>query len=179
MDALRAENFQPAAEHLGSAIFGDLMKDYERRVFDATVASATRKPPPLMDAGVDVDAAAVVVCVDVDMAAQPSAYHLITSSLTTQTLKSYAGTLSQFAEFCHDSENISPLEATTATVVRYVAWIGVHREGARRAARRPDNLRMLLLLASEDPRVARLLHHFIDNVQSAPLASPALAVTNF
>eukprot|EP00873_Tetraselmis_striata_P000359 jgi/Tetstr1/420623/TSEL_011711.t1 len=32
--------------------------------------------------------------------------------------------LSQFAEFCHDSENISPLEATTATVVRYVAWIG-------------------------------------------------------
>eukprot|EP00873_Tetraselmis_striata_P008178 jgi/Tetstr1/428442/TSEL_018456.t1 len=33
--------------------------------------------------------------------------------------------LSQFAEFCHDSENISPLmEATTATVVRYAAWIG-------------------------------------------------------
>eukprot|EP00873_Tetraselmis_striata_P014922 jgi/Tetstr1/435186/TSEL_002642.t1 len=32
--------------------------------------------------------------------------------------------LAQFAEFCHDSENISPLEATTATVVRYVAWIG-------------------------------------------------------
>eukprot|EP00873_Tetraselmis_striata_P017895 jgi/Tetstr1/438159/TSEL_026762.t1 len=41
-----------------------------------------------------------------------------------RTLKSYAGSLSQFAEFCHDSENISPLEATTATVVRYVAWIG-------------------------------------------------------
>eukprot|EP00873_Tetraselmis_striata_P039821 jgi/Tetstr1/460085/TSEL_005405.t1 len=32
--------------------------------------------------------------------------------------------LSQFAEFCHDSENISPLEATIANVVRYVAWIG-------------------------------------------------------
>eukprot|EP00873_Tetraselmis_striata_P021090 jgi/Tetstr1/441354/TSEL_029605.t1 len=45
-------------------------------------------------------------------------------SLSAQTLKSYAGRLSQFAEFCHDSENISPLEATTATVVRYVAWIG-------------------------------------------------------
>eukprot|EP00873_Tetraselmis_striata_P029911 jgi/Tetstr1/450175/TSEL_037216.t1 len=41
-----------------------------------------------------------------------------------ETLKSYAGRLSQFAEFCHDSENISPLEATTATVFRYVAWIG-------------------------------------------------------
>eukprot|EP00873_Tetraselmis_striata_P037118 jgi/Tetstr1/457382/TSEL_043984.t1 len=45
-------------------------------------------------------------------------------SLSAQTLKSYAGRLPQFAEFCHDSENISPLEATTATVVRYVAWIG-------------------------------------------------------
>eukprot|EP00873_Tetraselmis_striata_P022432 jgi/Tetstr1/442696/TSEL_030787.t1 len=49
---------------------------------------------------------------------------LLSSSLNAQTLKSYAGRLSQFAEFCHDSENISPLEATTATVVRYVAWIG-------------------------------------------------------
>eukprot|EP00873_Tetraselmis_striata_P004637 jgi/Tetstr1/424901/TSEL_015396.t1 len=45
---------------------------------------------------------------------------LLSSSLTAQTLKSYAGRLS---EFCHDSESISPLEATTATVVRYVAWI--------------------------------------------------------
>eukprot|EP00873_Tetraselmis_striata_P045048 jgi/Tetstr1/465312/TSEL_010008.t2 len=49
---------------------------------------------------------------------------LLSSSLSAQTLKSYAGRLAQFAEFCHDSENISPLEATTATVVRYVAWIG-------------------------------------------------------
>eukprot|EP00873_Tetraselmis_striata_P012246 jgi/Tetstr1/432510/TSEL_021884.t1 len=49
---------------------------------------------------------------------------LLSSSLSAQTLKSYAGRLSQFAEFCHDSENISPMEATTATVVRYVAWIG-------------------------------------------------------
>eukprot|EP00873_Tetraselmis_striata_P026351 jgi/Tetstr1/446615/TSEL_034139.t1 len=49
---------------------------------------------------------------------------LLSNSLSAQTLKSYAGRLSQFAEFCHDSENISPLEATTATVVRYVAWIG-------------------------------------------------------
>eukprot|EP00873_Tetraselmis_striata_P042915 jgi/Tetstr1/463179/TSEL_008111.t1 len=49
---------------------------------------------------------------------------MLSSSLTAQTLKSYAGILSQFAEFCHDSENISPLEATTTTVVRYVAWIG-------------------------------------------------------
>eukprot|EP00873_Tetraselmis_striata_P017338 jgi/Tetstr1/437602/TSEL_026269.t1 len=49
---------------------------------------------------------------------------LLSSSPSAQTLKSYAGRLSQFAEFCHDSENISPLEATTATVVRYVAWIG-------------------------------------------------------
>eukprot|EP00873_Tetraselmis_striata_P035017 jgi/Tetstr1/455281/TSEL_042117.t1 len=49
---------------------------------------------------------------------------LLSSSLSAQTLKAYAGRLPLFAEFCHDSENISPLEATTATVVRYVAWIG-------------------------------------------------------
>eukprot|EP00873_Tetraselmis_striata_P035600 jgi/Tetstr1/455864/TSEL_042653.t1 len=36
---------------------------------------------------------------------------------------------SLFAELCQDSENISPLEATTATVVRYVAWIGAHGSG--------------------------------------------------
>eukprot|EP00873_Tetraselmis_striata_P033318 jgi/Tetstr1/453582/TSEL_040550.t1 len=51
----------------------------------------------------------------------PSTYP---SSLTAQTLKSYAGMLSQFAEFCHDSETIIPLEATIAIVVQYVAWIG-------------------------------------------------------
>eukprot|EP00873_Tetraselmis_striata_P043633 jgi/Tetstr1/463897/TSEL_008708.t1 len=52
---------------------------------------------------------------------------MLSSSLTAQTLRSYAGKLSQFAEFCHDSENISPLEATTATVVRL-------RKGAASAA---------------------------------------------
>eukprot|EP00873_Tetraselmis_striata_P019076 jgi/Tetstr1/439340/TSEL_027778.t1 len=46
------------------------------------------------------------------------ALDLLSISLTAQTLKSYAGKLSPFAEICHDSENISPLEATTATVVR-------------------------------------------------------------
>eukprot|EP00873_Tetraselmis_striata_P017109 jgi/Tetstr1/437373/TSEL_026058.t1 len=42
LDVLRAQHFQPASEHLGSAIFGDLMKDYERRVFEATVASSAK-----------------------------------------------------------------------------------------------------------------------------------------
>eukprot|EP00873_Tetraselmis_striata_P000311 jgi/Tetstr1/420575/TSEL_011665.t1 len=73
------------------------------------------------------------VAADVDVAAKDAfgsdelgqrTLDLLSSSLSAQTLKSYAGRLSQFAEFCHDSENISPLEATTATVVRYVAWIG-------------------------------------------------------
>eukprot|EP00873_Tetraselmis_striata_P013586 jgi/Tetstr1/433850/TSEL_023033.t1 len=39
LDVLRAQHFQPAAEHLGSAIFGDPKKDYERRVFEAMVAN--------------------------------------------------------------------------------------------------------------------------------------------
>eukprot|EP00873_Tetraselmis_striata_P025460 jgi/Tetstr1/445724/TSEL_033372.t1 len=82
----------------------------------------------LQGAGVDVD-----VDVDAGVAAKDAfgsddlgqrTLDLLSSSLTAQTLKSYAGRLTQFAEFCHDSENISPLEATTATVVRYVAWIG-------------------------------------------------------
>eukprot|EP00873_Tetraselmis_striata_P005231 jgi/Tetstr1/425495/TSEL_015941.t1 len=82
----------------------------------------------LQDAGVGED-----VAVGVDVAAKDAfgsdelgqrTLDLLSSSLSAQTLKSYAGRLSQFAEFCHDSENISPLEATTATVVRYVAWIG-------------------------------------------------------
>eukprot|EP00873_Tetraselmis_striata_P023652 jgi/Tetstr1/443916/TSEL_031868.t1 len=227
---------------------------------------------------------------------------LLSSSLSAQTLKSYAGRLSQFAEFCHDSENISPPEATTATVVRYVAWIGerghiaakslqpylsaintffelhnlvpiakdslhltsarrglmlrqrrldaaplrvplpadvayrfvtkaelivsapypeyhldfrallasvvnfmffargltavscrvrdvhvdtynitlqVYREKGRDGRRGPDDLRVLLLPVSEHPRVARLLHHFIDNVQSVPLVTVGMAASNF
>eukprot|EP00873_Tetraselmis_striata_P020235 jgi/Tetstr1/440499/TSEL_028822.t1 len=279
LDVLRAQHFQPASEHLGSAIFGDLMRDY------------------LPVAGVGED-----VVVDVGVAAKDAfgsdelglrTLDLLSSSLSAQTLKSYAGRLSQFAEFCHDSENISPLEATTATVVRYVAWIGerghiaakslqpylsaintffelhnldpiakdslhltsarrglmlrqrrldaaplrvplpadvayrfvtkaeltivsapypeyhhnfrallasvvnfmffargltgvscrvrdvhvddynitlqVYREKGRAGRRGPDDLRVLLLPVSEHPRVARLLHHFIDNVQSVPL----------
>eukprot|EP00873_Tetraselmis_striata_P022849 jgi/Tetstr1/443113/TSEL_031169.t1 len=228
---------------------------------------------------------------------------MLSSSLAAQTLKSYAGRLSQFAEFSHDSENISPLEATTATVARYVAWIGerghigakslqpylsaintffdlhnldpiakdslhltatrlglmlrprrleaaplrvplhadvaysfvetaelivsvptneyhhgfralmasvvnfmffarglaigvscrvrdvhvddcnitmqVYREKGRAGRRGPDDLRVLLLPVFEHPRVARLMHHFIDNVQSVPLVTVALAETNF
>eukprot|EP00873_Tetraselmis_striata_P016458 jgi/Tetstr1/436722/TSEL_025505.t1 len=70
LDALRAQHFQHAAEHLGSAIFGDLMKNYyERRVFDATVARNAKAIPLLLgwrrrslDTGVnvDVDVAAVM-----------------------------------------------------------------------------------------------------------------------
>eukprot|EP00873_Tetraselmis_striata_P034170 jgi/Tetstr1/454434/TSEL_041334.t1 len=134
LDVLRAQHFQPASEHLGSAIFGDLMRDYERRVFERPLPAA-RKRPLLLEwrlqlhvAGVDED-----VAVDAGVAAKVSTsddelgqrtLDLLSSSLSAQKLKSYAGRLSQFAEFCHDSENISPLEATTATVVRYVAWIG-------------------------------------------------------
>eukprot|EP00873_Tetraselmis_striata_P020549 jgi/Tetstr1/440813/TSEL_029120.t1 len=277
-----------------------------------------RKQPLLLEwwlqlpvAGVDED-----VAVDVDVAAKVSTSDGVGRlssellelceatfrSLSAQTLKSYAGRLSQFAEFCHDSENISPLEATTATVVRYVAWIGerghiaakslqpylsamntffelhnldpiakdslhltsarrglmlrqrrldaaplrvplpadvayrfvtkaelivsapypeyhhdfrailasvvnfmffargltvvscrvrdvhvddynitlqVYREKGRAGRRGPDDLRVLLLPVSEHPRVARLLHHFIDNVQSVPLVTVGLATSNF
>eukprot|EP00873_Tetraselmis_striata_P028135 jgi/Tetstr1/448399/TSEL_003775.t1 len=267
-----------------------------------------RKQPLLLEWRLQLPVAGVGVgedvAVDVGVAAEDAfgsdelgqrTLDLLSSSLSAQTLKSYAGRLSQFAEFCHDSENISPLEATTATVVRYVAWIGerghiaankslqpylsaintffelhnldpiakdsmhltsarrglmlrqrrldaaplrvplpadvayrfvtkaelivsapypeyhhnfralltsvvnfmffaigltgvscrvqdvhvddynitlqVYREKGRAGRRGPDDLRVLLLPVSEHPRVARLLHHFIDNVQSVPLSS--------
>eukprot|EP00873_Tetraselmis_striata_P007265 jgi/Tetstr1/427529/TSEL_017655.t1 len=312
LDVLRAQHFQPASEHLGSAIFGDLMRDYERRVFEATVANnakataTARVVAAAAGRGVGED-----VAVDGGVAAKDAfgsdelgqrTLDLLSSSLSAQTLKSYAGRLSQFAEFCHDSKNISPLEATTATVVRYVAWIGerghiaakslqpylsaintffelhnldpiakdslhltsarrglmlrqrqldaaplrvplpadvayrfvtkaelivsapypqyhhnfralvasvvnfmffargltgvscrvrdvhvddynitlqVYREKGRAGRRGPDDLRVLLLPVSEHPRVARLLHHFIDNVQSVPLVTVGLATSNF
>eukprot|EP00873_Tetraselmis_striata_P020959 jgi/Tetstr1/441223/TSEL_029479.t1 len=50
---------------------------------------------------------------------------LLSSSLTVMTLKSYAGKLSHFAEFCHHSEIISPLEfdSDNETGVLYRALI--------------------------------------------------------
>eukprot|EP00873_Tetraselmis_striata_P039470 jgi/Tetstr1/459734/TSEL_005087.t1 len=105
-----------------------------RKLNEIKRVHAPRRPPLLewrpqqQVAGVDEDVAA-----DVDVGAKDAfgsdelgqrTLDLLSSSLSAQTLKSYAGRLSQFAEFCHDSENISPLEATTAIVGRYVAWIG-------------------------------------------------------
>eukprot|EP00873_Tetraselmis_striata_P042091 jgi/Tetstr1/462355/TSEL_007361.t1 len=74
----------------------------------------------LDDAGVDED-----VVVDAGVAAKVSTSDGV-GRLSSELLQLCEATfrLSQFAEFCHDSENISPLEAATATVVRYVAWIG-------------------------------------------------------
>eukprot|EP00873_Tetraselmis_striata_P025180 jgi/Tetstr1/445444/TSEL_033223.t1 len=112
------------------------MRDYERRVFEAAVASSAkatattrigwRQQLQVADVDEDVAVDAGVVAKDAfgsDELGQRT-LDMLSSSLTAQALKSYAGRLSQFAEFCHDSENISPLEATTATVVRYDAWIG-------------------------------------------------------
>eukprot|EP00873_Tetraselmis_striata_P011443 jgi/Tetstr1/431707/TSEL_021232.t1 len=95
LNVLQAQHFQLAAEHLGSAIFGDLMKDYERRVFEATVASSAKAT-----ATARMAAAA--------------------AGRGRGGGRGRAGEhgLSQFTEFFPDSENISPREATTATVVR-------------------------------------------------------------
>eukprot|EP00873_Tetraselmis_striata_P009207 jgi/Tetstr1/429471/TSEL_019379.t1 len=60
LDVLRAQLFQPAAEHLGSVAFNDLMRDYKRRVFEATVSSSAkananaRVHATLVGRGVDV-----------------------------------------------------------------------------------------------------------------------------
>eukprot|EP00873_Tetraselmis_striata_P009139 jgi/Tetstr1/429403/TSEL_019314.t1 len=221
-----------------------------RRLNEIKRVHAARKRPLLLEWRLQLQVADVDedVAVDAGVAAKDAfgsdelgqrTLDLLSSSLSAQTLKSYAGRLSQFAEFCHDSENISPLEATIATVVRYVAWIHsyrfvtkaelivsasypeyhhdfrallasvfnfmffatgltgvscrvrdkhvdaynitmqVYREKGRAGRRGPDDLRVLLLPVSEHPRVARLLHHFLDHVhlrKGAASAANAIGV---
>eukprot|EP00873_Tetraselmis_striata_P034448 jgi/Tetstr1/454712/TSEL_041598.t1 len=74
----------------------------------------------LQDAGVDED-----VVVDAGVAAKVSTSDGVgRRSSELLELCEVTFRLSRFAEFCHDSDNISPLEATIAIVVRCVAWIG-------------------------------------------------------
>eukprot|EP00873_Tetraselmis_striata_P007543 jgi/Tetstr1/427807/TSEL_001779.t1 len=103
------------------------MKDYERRVFEATVASSAKATATARVGGSGCMTRAWTWAWRRSRAwprgkrsVQTSwdsgrTLDLLSISLSAQTLKSYAGRLSQFAEFCHESENISPLEATTAT----------------------------------------------------------------
>eukprot|EP00873_Tetraselmis_striata_P003961 jgi/Tetstr1/424225/TSEL_000155.t1 len=134
LESLNADDFTPYlararnhAEAIDKAFRFRLA--FLRRLNDIKRVHATRKRPLLLEwrqqlhvAGVDED-----VAVDASVAAKDAfgshergqrTLDMLSSSLSAQTLKSYAGRLSQFAEFCHDSENISPLEASTATIVR-------------------------------------------------------------
>eukprot|EP00873_Tetraselmis_striata_P006097 jgi/Tetstr1/426361/TSEL_016673.t1 len=64
-------------------------------------------------------------------------------------------------------------------VDEYNITLPVYREKGRAGQRGRDDLRVLLLPVEEHPRIARLLHYFIDKVQSVPLVTIALAETNF
>eukprot|EP00873_Tetraselmis_striata_P000601 jgi/Tetstr1/420865/TSEL_011938.t1 len=111
------------------------MKDYERRVFDASsekAAAIARVAAALVGRGRGRGRGAAVAGVAAKVSTSDGVVGRLSPemlalcevtfrSLTAQTLKSYADKLLQFGEFCHDLENTSPLEATTATVVRYVA----------------------------------------------------------
>eukprot|EP00873_Tetraselmis_striata_P014963 jgi/Tetstr1/435227/TSEL_024146.t1 len=85
---------------------------------------------------------------------------LLSGSLTSPTLKSHAGKLSQIAEFCRDSENISMLEATAATVFRYVAWIAAEhgRIGAKSLQPYMSAINTFLELHNIDPIAKGSLH---------------------
>eukprot|EP00873_Tetraselmis_striata_P018598 jgi/Tetstr1/438862/TSEL_027371.t1 len=116
-----------------------MMCDYERRIFEVTVVSNTkaigtaRVAVTLADRGRRRGRsggrgrgreARLHEAFASDEPGQRT-IDLLSSSLLYNTLpKSYAGKMYGFAEFCHDSKNISPLEAATATFVWYVAWIG-------------------------------------------------------
>eukprot|EP00873_Tetraselmis_striata_P011399 jgi/Tetstr1/431663/TSEL_021192.t1 len=57
----------------------------------------------------------------------------------------------------------------------YNITMHVYSEKGRAGRRGPDDLRVLLLPLLELPRVARLLHHYIDSIQSAPRRWPEAA----
>jgi site-specific recombinase XerD len=50
--------------------------------------------------------------------------HLLSSSLAPTTYANYDSGVRQFAAFCHE-EDIHPLQATTQSIVRYTAWLGL------------------------------------------------------
>jgi hypothetical protein len=50
--------------------------------------------------------------------------HMLSSSLAPTTYANYDSGMRQFATFCHE-EDIHPLQATTQSIVRYTAWLGL------------------------------------------------------
>eukprot|EP00873_Tetraselmis_striata_P024345 jgi/Tetstr1/444609/TSEL_032458.t1 len=133
-EAVRPVNRVPGLFPLSTDLTNEYLKQDDRRLpaqeeylwmscFGAHMAAlsvALDELLPYQVAGADEDVAA-----DVDVGAKVSTSDGV-GRLSSELQEPCEVTfrLSQFAEFCHDSENISPLEATTATVVRYVAWIG-------------------------------------------------------
>jgi site-specific recombinase XerD len=49
---------------------------------------------------------------------------LLSSSLAPTTYANYDSDTRQFAAFCHE-EDIHPMQATTQSIVRYTAWLGL------------------------------------------------------
>jgi hypothetical protein len=53
-----------------------------------------------------------------------TALHMLSNSLAPTTYSNYDSGMRQSAAFCHE-ENIHPLQATTQSIVRYTAWLGL------------------------------------------------------
>eukprot|EP00873_Tetraselmis_striata_P008203 jgi/Tetstr1/428467/TSEL_018478.t1 len=54
-----------------------------------------------------------------------AALGLLTGSLAAGTYRSYHSGMLSFATFC-EQDGLRPLQATTSTIVRYTAWLGIH-----------------------------------------------------
>jgi hypothetical protein len=54
-----------------------------------------------------------------------TAVALLSNSLAPSTYATYDSSLRQFLIFCTE-ENLAPLQATPATMVRYTAWLALH-----------------------------------------------------
>eukprot|EP00873_Tetraselmis_striata_P017362 jgi/Tetstr1/437626/TSEL_026293.t1 len=76
-----------------------------------------------------------------------AALGLLTGSLAAGTYRNYGNGMRSFATFC-EQKGLRPLQATTGTIVRYTAWLGIHGTvGA-------ESLQGSVRLAEEDVRVA-------------------------
>eukprot|EP00873_Tetraselmis_striata_P004199 jgi/Tetstr1/424463/TSEL_014992.t1 len=74
--------------------------------------------------------------------------------------------MASVANFARGLSSVS-IRVRDVYVDDYNITLQMYREKGRAGRRGPDDLPVLLLLVWEHPRIARLMHHFIDHVQSA------------
>eukprot|EP00873_Tetraselmis_striata_P043278 jgi/Tetstr1/463542/TSEL_008421.t1 len=106
---------------------------------------------------------------------------LIVSAPTTEYQHDFRALVASVVNFMFFARGLTGVSCRVRDVHvdDYNITLQVYREKGRAGRRGHDDMRALLLPVAEHPRVARLMHHFIDTIQSVPLVTVALAETNF